>query len=636
MPHAHSPCGTAPRTSADVHELIGLVYDGDFEAVHQPLREVLQDPVFDRREGLTMAEQGRLAYTRGRVVHERAVPPRDVLADPRHLYAIGEWPALLDTTTLPLLMSHYNLCLGTILDHGGGREDLDDYVGELERMESVGMLMVSELGYGNNAASLRTRATYDRARDEFVLHTPGPDAQKFMPYTGIQDVPKLAVVMARLIVEDADCGVFPFIVRISDANGLVPGVHATPLPDKPGLALDNGCTWFDHVRLPRRSLLGGAMGDLTADGQFTSPLRNRRHRFFRSLSRVHPGRLCLASSLVAAGRASLHIALRYSARRHTFAPGRDDVPLLAYRSQQLSLFCALADTYAMTFLINLAKRQYAVAPEAKETATLIAVTKAVSSWTITDCLTTLRERMGAQGMFAANRIADYVAMAQGVVTAEGDNLPLLAKAAGDLLSNSSHPGGGGRPDLHPGPPAPPSPQGRSLADPGFHDALLAWREEDLRLRTGPAIRREVRGGSSLFDAWNHHLNSALAMTTAHGERLAHNCLRQAATEARSPRVREALRLLAAVHGLARIERNSGQYLAHGALTARQTTRLPALLEELCARLLPHADLLVDGFALSDELLRAPALSPGLSAFSAWATPEPAMRRTTSASGAVVR
>jgi acyl-CoA oxidase len=616
-----STTGTGPGHDdgirpGDSTELTALVYDNTFEEVHADLREALTDPVFDRREGLAMPEQGRLAYDRCRFIHSRMEDPRAVLDDPRRLFALCEWPALLDTTTLPLLTSHYNLCLGTILDHSTDRDDLDDYIEELSSMSSVGMLMVSELGYGNNTAAMRTRAEYDPDSDEFVLNTPSHSAQKFMPYTGIQDLPKLGVVMARLIVSQADCGIFPFIVRLSDSDGLKPGIHAAPLPDKPGLALDNGITWFDHIRLPRRNLLGGSTGRLTPSGDFESPVRNRRHRFVRSLGRVHPGRLCLASSLVTAGRASLHIALRYSARRHTSAPGQDDVPLLAYRSQQRALFRCLADVYAMTFLINHAKRKFAAADHPDEAVTEVAVAKAVSSWAMTDVLTTARERMGAQGMFAANRIADYIALAQGVVTAEGDNLPLLAKSAGELLGNGAENAEDAERKASTDPRTPPRPHGRSLAAPAFQLELLHWRQETLRTTTGPSLRRHIRGGGSLFSAWNAHLNPALAMAQTYGARLALRSLLQAAEQAESPTVRTALRLMAALYGLGQIAAEPGLYVSRGVLQPVRAERIPALLDELSVRAMPYKDLLIDGFALTDRLLRAPALSPGLQDFSA--------------------
>ncbi|MFD7501463.1 acyl-CoA dehydrogenase [Streptomyces sp. NPDC059850] len=587
---------------AERDELIDLVFDGAFESLHRPVREAVADPLFDRHEGLTMSEQGRLAYKRVALIHRRAGKAEEIVADPRKLFAITEWSSLMDTTTLPLLSVHYNLCLGTILDHGQDRDKLEDYVEELSSMSSVGMYMVSEVGWGNNAANLQTQAVYDAATDQFILNTPEPRAQKFMAYTGIQDVPKVAVVMARLIVRGTDCGVFPFLVRMSDEHGLKAGVRATALPEKPGLALDNGVTWFDHVRLERRAFLGGAIGSITPQGEFVSGIRSRRRRFLASLERVHAGRLCLSTALVSAGRASTYIAVKYSLRRHTFAPAQPDVPLLAYRSQQTALFRALADVYAMTFLINQVKRQLVRSSDG-DTERLIAITKAFTSWTVTDVLTVCRERIGAQGVFAANRIAEYISMAQGVVTAEGDNLPLLAKSANELLALAE-------------PSAKPLPHRGSLTDSWYHWDLLRYRESVVGCDTARSMRRFIRGGGSIFDAWNHHINAALDVGQTHGASLAVKAFSEAVASARSPRTARALRLLASIYALGLTQRHAAWYMAHGVLTPSQAGRIPALIERLCALVLPDAEFLIDGFALTDEFLRAPALTSELSAYDA--------------------
>ncbi|MGW2562303.1 acyl-CoA dehydrogenase family protein [Streptomyces sp. NPDC001514] len=218
------------------------------------------------------------------------------------------------------------------------------------------------------------------------------------------------------------------------------------------------------------------MGDITGEGEFVSEIRGRRRRFSAAIEQVHVGRLCLSSALVAAGRASTYIAVRYSLRRHTAAPGRLEVPLLAYRSQQTALFRALADVYAMTFLINRVKREYLRSSGSDHTKQLIDIAKAVTSWTMTDVITTCRERIGAQGLFSANRIADYVSTAQGVVTAEGDNVPLIAKVGSELLAT---------PEAHPRP----APHGRSLTDLQYHMELLRYRQGVVGQETARAMRR---------------------------------------------------------------------------------------------------------------------------------------------------
>ncbi|MGW2562304.1 acyl-CoA dehydrogenase [Streptomyces sp. NPDC001514] len=106
------------------------------------------------------------------------------------------------------------------------------------------------------------------------------------------------------------------------------------------------------------------------------------------------------------------------------------------------------------------------------------------------------------------------------------------------------------------------------------------------------------------------------MATRQGAAHAVDAFSEAVARTRSPRAERVLRRLAAVYALGITSRDAAWYLAQGALTPSQVKRIPRLMETLCAQLLADAEFLTDGFALSDDLLRAPALSPDLSAFRA--------------------
>ncbi len=66
--------------------------------------------------------------------------------------------------------------------------------------------MQTELGHGSNVAGLETTATFDKEKDEFVIHTPSIRATKFWPGS-LGKVCTHAVVFARMIIEDKDYGV---------------------------------------------------------------------------------------------------------------------------------------------------------------------------------------------------------------------------------------------------------------------------------------------------------------------------------------------------------------------------------------------------------------------------------------------
>ncbi|WP_063740655.1 acyl-CoA dehydrogenase [Streptomyces flavochromogenes] len=591
--------------------LSGLLFDGEYEETHRDIRAVLFDPAFDPREGLTSVEAGKLTYTRSRVLHRDLERPRDMLRRPRRLFALAEWAPLLDPAVFSVLLVHHNLALGTVLDLGAGRDDIEDHVEELDRLDSFGPYMATELGYGNNVAALRTEAVYDPETESFVLDTPDAGAQKFMSATGFTDLPKLAVVLARLKADGRNHGVHAFLVRISDGTGPAEGVHITPAPEQPVQGVDHALTRFDRVVVPRRNLLYGEKGGFSPDGSFLPGGGNLRRRFLHTMSRIQPGRLCVASAAVGAGKASVYTALRYAETRLTNGPGRGSVPVLDYRSHQRDLFPALAKVYAMNLLLNHAKREFEAhpGPASDELNHLISLTKALSTWEMSEVAGICRERCGAQGGFRVNRIAEYGSLLHGLVTAEGDNQVLLATTAGQLLTGEDRPLAAG-----------PAKAADDVEDPRVQLALLRRREDSLH-RKARADMAASEG--TYFDAWNGAVNTALDMARTRGVRLALEQLAAAVPALADERDRTALGLLASLYGLVEIRRDAGWYLAGGLVTGAAVEGLSAAVDGLCERLRPHARRLTEAFRLTPELLRAPL---------AYDDPEAAFLLRTGASG----
>lgn len=576
-------------------ELVAIVFDGNFETVHQDIRNALFDPVFEHHPNLTLAQAGRLSYERSRKLHSKLEAPLEILGNPLRLYALAEWCGLMDVSCFSLVMVHNNLSLGTVFDHAAKREDITDYVGELNSLASFSPYMATELGYGNNVAALRTEAVYDHATSTFVLNTPDQMAQKFMSYSGFSDIPKIAIVMARLKVDGADCGVFPFLVRISTEAGLCEGIRAVPCPEKPVQGLDNGLTWFDHVRIPARNIILGDMAEITEDGKFKPAIANSRTRFHKAMSRIIPGRLCVSSSAAALGRASVYLALRYAQKRLTNAPGTNEMPIIEYRSHQLATFTALAKVYGLTLFANYVKREYVreIDNPSPRVLNLINILKPVVTWEVDAIVTLCRERCGAQGIFGINRIIDFGTLLPGVVTAEGDNPVLLSTTAGQMLAQP----------WSESVPAPQQYASGDVTDCEWLIELLRFREYELW--TSIREQKEQSEHKGYFDAWNDVINDGIEMARLHGIRFALQELSGAAACARNAEVGRALNLLGSLFGMSELQRHSGWYMAHGVLEGQQVLSLPAVADRLCMLLRAYVPMLIDGFALTPELLRAP-------------------------------
>ena len=82
---------------------------------------------------------------------------------------------------------------------------------KMNRLEMVGCYCQTELGHGSNVAGLETTATFDPKTDEFVIHSPTLTSTKMWP-GGMGKWANFAVAFARLIVEENDYGVQPFLV----------------------------------------------------------------------------------------------------------------------------------------------------------------------------------------------------------------------------------------------------------------------------------------------------------------------------------------------------------------------------------------------------------------------------------------
>jgi acyl-CoA oxidase len=124
------------------------------------------------------------------------------------------------------------------------------------------------LGHGSDVASLETTATLDKTTDEFIIHSPTVTSTKYWP-GDLGRMTSHAVVFARLIIDENDYGVQPFMVKLRDLDTWkhLKGVQTGDLGPKFGYhSKDNGWARFDKVRIPRTDMLMGIC-DVNKDGE---------------------------------------------------------------------------------------------------------------------------------------------------------------------------------------------------------------------------------------------------------------------------------------------------------------------------------------------------------------------------------
>ncbi|WP_411082820.1 acyl-CoA dehydrogenase [Streptomyces sp. cmx-18-6] len=591
----HEP--TLPSTD---DQLTRVLFGDNFRQEHGFWRRLLTTEPFRRPGGGTPDEQLALAYHRLRILNSALDSGARLAADPRALAALHEWLGPVDPALTTVAGIHYNLFLGSLLDHDPGTlRDLSDFL-ELRR---VGTFLCTEVAHGNDAAAIETTATYDRGRDGFVLHTPHAGAQKFMPNTSPAGGPKTGVVAARLLADGADHGVFLFLAPLTDDSSALPGVRVRRLPARMGSPVDHCVTSFDRYFVPRDALLAGEQGRIGKDGRFTSELANRRRRFLLSIGRVTPGKLSMSACAVGSARVTLAIAVRYAGHRLVSGSRADRrVPVYAHRTHHGPLAGAMATVFAMSLLHRRALDRWesAPAPDRDEAERLVAVAKGWITWQARGVIVECRERCGAQGLLENNGMTELFTGIEGAITAEGDNLAVHAKAAAEMLFSATlrdeEEAAG---DDGPG----------ELDDPRFLGRLLAAVEDIWFARARERMSSAPPGDP--LGRWNAASGAALRGVEAYGYRQAGEAYEQAVATLPEGAARERLTELHRLFALQWIARNSGDLLAAGRLTADQVTFLPDAVEASIAAVAAHTPALVKSFALPERLMSDwPIAGPG--------------------------
>ncbi|EXJ54443.1 hypothetical protein A1O7_09782 [Cladophialophora yegresii CBS 114405] len=349
---------------------------------------------------------------------------------------------------------HYNL-FGRTIDLMGTPEQKRKWMPLVAQGRVNGAYIQTELGHGSNVAGIQTTATFDPVDDAIVLHTPQLAAIKYWPGS-IGYSATHGVVMARLLVPTPagtaagkpfkDHGIHPFLVQLRDpeTGQATPGLELGDIGLKPAYNQnDNGYLSFDHFKIPRTDMLMGHCA-LDSDGKFTRYLPPEA---------VY-GTMLSSRTFITFGAAfqlayALTIAIRYSVVREQGSLPFDnqgkasqDIPIIAYRSQQYRLFSLLSSAYAMSFAskitrkiqddldARLRKGDYSTVTHAHG---LMAGAKAWFTTVAADGAEDARKCCGGHGYLNISGLPDIVNMVTACCTLEGDNMVMWQQTARYLM-----------------------------------------------------------------------------------------------------------------------------------------------------------------------------------------------------------
>lgn len=563
------PHPRVPDQAQLAESLSHVVFGGAQEfAYHRKIRDAVAALGDVASTGVTQSQVAQDSYQLlARAVEALGGSSRAIAVDARASYALFDWSAALAPRLAVLLSGHLKLTVAALEDLGGGSRFQQARLAELDTARATGVAMITELGHGTDAMHLETTATWRPQHRGFRLDSPTPGSVKFMPNVA-SDVAKTVTILARLVVEGRDEGVWPFLMALRTADRVSDGVEISALPDAGfGLWMDHALTKFDGALLPESALLGGDVAHFDSKGEFCCELTPAQ-RFARTMSPLHSARLCMSGAAVAAARAGLALTISYASRRHI---GPNDRPMITADHVARHLTHAMADVWAMTCLVN-AVREHCARPET-DTAQIALwgmLVKPAATYTAWNCLEVCRQRSAAQGMLRANLLVDYIAMLQGIMTAEGENWAMLG-AAGRALRRSGIPRLSGRP--------------ARPARKWWHRLLI---ERQQLLSTG-------------VDVGSQPDCAAVEFATAITDLAAVEAMIAAAETAIDPTTSQILSDLAAVYALRRISDDAVWFTANGLLP---DTRAVALEFELRTRtiiLAKYLPVLARSFALPDEL-----------------------------------
>jgi acyl-CoA oxidase len=632
-----------PATVPDVAR-VRRILDGRYAFVRDEARAHLEDPRFHPVSGLSV-EDHRARTLDQTVALGRTEGPR--LLFPEEYGGGGDLGGaitafeMLGFGDLSLLVKagvQWGLFGGAIL-HLGNDEHKRRYLPDVMSVDLPGCFAMTETGHGSDVQSVRTTATYDPDRDEFVIHTPDEDARKDYIGNAARDG-RLAAVFAQLVTRGESHGVHCLLVPIRDEQGRpCPGVRIEDCGHKAGLnGVDNGRLWFDHVRIPRGNLLD-RYASVTEDGTYASPIDNETRRFFTMLGTLVQGRVSVSGAAVSAAKTALTIAVRYGAVRRQFkAPDADrEVVLLDFRQHQRRLLPLLARTYALHAAQSALVQQLHEAfdpdaegiPDRQELEALAAGIKTATTWHATHTIQTCREACGGAGYLSENRLPDLKADTDVFTTFEGDNTVLLQLVAKGLLTDYRDEFGSldalgtvrfvadqvvetvvertrARKLLQSlAAVVPGRDEDRDLFDRAWQLELFAWREEHVISGVARRLKAGIDAGHAAFEVFNEAQDHVLLAARAHIDRVVLERFHAFVEACDDPEVAALLERVASLHALATLEAERGWFLEHGRLNGARTKAIIAAVNDLCAELRPHAELLVDAFGVPDACVGAP-------------------------------
>ncbi|KAF9551765.1 acyl-Coenzyme A oxidase [Mortierella hygrophila] len=623
--HNDKPTGPADLTreranaSFKVDDMTEVIFRGkeNVDALNLAFQMIQRDPDLRMRAGhhhdLTRAEDREQTMCQ----IARVIELRKQIKDPRLAQALFTAMAYYSESFSMRIYVHEMLFRQAVTLFGSP-EQQDQWLDDINNWRVIGCFAMTELGTSSNLRGLETTSTYDRATNEWVIHSPTLTSTKW--WIGMSgETATHTVAICQTIVDGENHGINWFIVPLRDGKTgkLKPGVTAGDIGHKAGRqGLDNGWIQFTSVRIPRMNMMM-KWASMSPEGEFTpspSPVL--------SYATLIPERFTLLGGSQVILSQTLTIAVRYGAVRRQ---GNHDEQILDYQTHYTSLMPGVAFIYALNIVDHeLMTKWSEVAGYAQTDAGAFmreipdqhgvsAGFKGAMSWYATEVLENCRRACGGHAYSSYNAIAGLIGDYGVMTTGGGDNVVLMQQSARYLITTLKWAQEGQEVlgsvsylnDYKKVLSTPKSTiqDARDLLQHEFVIDVLTWACAKKATELGAIL---AEAGKANFDqAWNTNQTELVRLADVHSWRYFLILYQQGINRHKDTPVYEMLRKMGQLLSTLVLQRHLDLFLEEGYFNGSHAKMVRQLFLDQCKDLRKDAIPLIDAWAIPDFILKAP-------------------------------
>ncbi|OQE16078.1 hypothetical protein PENFLA_c029G00912 [Penicillium flavigenum] len=584
--------------------------DGFLERQARILPIIQQEPLFskDQQQNLSRPERFKLGVARAKLLRRM----KDTHKWSHLEYQMAEY--LVDDVSPYFL--HMEMFITTIREQAS-EEQQAHWLPLIESWKIIGAYAQTELGHGSNVRGLELEARWDSRSKEFVLHSPTLTASKWWNGS-LGRLANHAIVVAQLLLPDSSSpeqyvshGPHPFIVQVRDMKTHQPlnGIVVGDIGPKYGyITMDNAYMLFDQFRIPHSAMLSRYSNVDPNTGIYTKPekpaLVYGSLTYVRS-NMVHRARLVLARAVT--------VAVRYSSVRRQFQDRDGDktgpeMSVLDYPTVQIRILPLLATTFALHYTGLAMQTVYKNARQEIEKGSFNSLAhmhsmssglKSLCTILAADGIETCRRAMGGHGFGGGSGLIqinnDYLSKP----TVEGDNWMITQQVAAYLIKKMT--AAVGSPDT----------PGIDETDARFKEFIRNKRRPGSKRPTYDILNSDLDIAYDAYEErvikkrnWNSLLIQLHKLSRAQSESIIVTTFFDTLSndKALSTPIKSVLWDCYRLFALYTMENESFEFLRTNAVSQIDLSSLASRVQDLMARIRPHAVKLVDSWMIPDYLL----------------------------------